>query len=435
MAVPPSRTTGLAYGWRQVGGLPRAGASLEVAALAWAVAFTFTLICPLGKQVPRRHSAGTHWRLRELRLTNLGNQAERKVQVLLVTEDRVEEPGHESSFSFTGISQQAPKAALSPSAPAAVLVKWLANPNLGPPKMERFPLLPGAHRRSSRRTCRTHLLSLLGVALACAAAVYAQWMPLMQLVRWLNPSVVWFVDVPPGVRAAALTIDDSPRGDGSSTEAILDMLREAGVRATFFVISGQVRTERHRALLRRMVAEGHELANHGRAEERAILLSDDEYARSLRVCDAFLRQYQPALRWHRPGSGFVNARMLRRSAALGYTTVLGSVFPHDPIVERAWHTAFFLEWRTRPGAVVIVHDRAYTAAALREALPAIAKRGISLGTLSQMLASAESGVPHVKSTAGSSFSSDPGRPYDGRQSASLRPRGFELHADVWRAEA
>ena len=186
-----------------------------------------------------------------------------------------------------------------------------------------------------------------------------------------------------------------------------------------------------------MVAEGHELANHGRAEERAILLTDDEYAWSLRVCDAFLRQYQPALRWHRPGSGFVNARMLTRSAALGYTTVLGSVFPHDPIVKRAWHTAFFLEWRTRPGAVVIVHDRAYTAAALREALPAIAKRGISLGTLSQMLASAESGTPHVKSTAGSSLSSDrPGdRSYDGRQSASLRPRGFELQADVWRAEA
>ena len=105
------------------------------------------------------------------------------------------------------------------------------------PVMERSPLLPGAHRRSSRRTSRTHLLLVLGVALAFAAAVYAQWMPLMQLVRWLNPSVMWFVDLPPGVRAAALTIDDSPRGDGSSTEAILDMLREAGVRATFFVIS------------------------------------------------------------------------------------------------------------------------------------------------------------------------------------------------------
>ena len=312
---------------------------------------------------------------------------------------------------------------------------YMPSAGFAQPVMERSPLLPGADRRSSRRTSRTHLLLVLGVALAFAAAVYAQWMPLMQLVRWLNPSVMWFVDLPPGVRAAALTIDDSPRGDGSSTEAILDMLREAGVRATFFVISGQVRTERHRALLRRMVAEGHELANHGRAEERAILLTDDEYAWSLRVCDAFLRQYQPALRWHRPGSGFVNARMLTRSAALGYTTVLGSVFPHDPIVKRAWHTAFFLEWRTRPGAVVIVHDRAYTAAALREALPAIAKRGISLGTLSQMLASAESGTPHVKSTAGSSLSSDPGRPYDGRQSASLRPRGFELQADVWRAEA
>ena len=37
MAVPPSRTTALAYGWRQVGGLPHAGASLEVAARALAL--------------------------------------------------------------------------------------------------------------------------------------------------------------------------------------------------------------------------------------------------------------------------------------------------------------------------------------------------------------------------------------------------------------
>jgi peptidoglycan/xylan/chitin deacetylase (PgdA/CDA1 family) len=56
----------------------------------------------------------------------------------------------------------------------------------------------------------------------------------------------------------ALTFDDGP---GPSTPAVLDALREAKARATFFVLGRQV--ERHPDLVRRIVAEGHELANHG----------------------------------------------------------------------------------------------------------------------------------------------------------------------------
>ncbi len=56
----------------------------------------------------------------------------------------------------------------------------------------------------------------------------------------------------------ALTFDDGP--DGTWTPMILDTLRSRGAPATFFVIGENV--ERHIALMRRIVAEGHEFGNH-----------------------------------------------------------------------------------------------------------------------------------------------------------------------------
>ena len=46
----------------------------------------------------------------------------------------------------------------------------------------------------------------------------------------------------------------------SYTPALLDVLRDCGVRATFFVIGEKV--ERHPEIVRRMVAEGHGVGNH-----------------------------------------------------------------------------------------------------------------------------------------------------------------------------
>ena len=56
----------------------------------------------------------------------------------------------------------------------------------------------------------------------------------------------------------ALTFDDGP--SPPYTEQILDILREHQVPATFFVCGRNV--EKHPDLLRRIVAEGHEVGNH-----------------------------------------------------------------------------------------------------------------------------------------------------------------------------
>ena len=59
---------------------------------------------------------------------------------------------------------------------------------------------------------------------------------------------------------AALTVDDGP--DRVATAALLDLLAEHGVRATFCVVGQQALAPGGAALLRRTVAEGHLLAAH-----------------------------------------------------------------------------------------------------------------------------------------------------------------------------
>lgn len=56
----------------------------------------------------------------------------------------------------------------------------------------------------------------------------------------------------------ALTFDDGP--DPTTTPTILDVLRQYGLKATFFVIGARV--EQHPELVERIVSEGHTLGNH-----------------------------------------------------------------------------------------------------------------------------------------------------------------------------
>jgi polysaccharide deacetylase family protein (PEP-CTERM system associated) len=68
------------------------------------------------------------------------------------------------------------------------------------------------------------------------------------------------------VEAFASTVNRSewerlPRRVERNTERLLDILAEAGVKATFFVL-GWI-AERHPALVRRIAADGHEVASHG----------------------------------------------------------------------------------------------------------------------------------------------------------------------------
>lgn len=74
-------------------------------------------------------------------------------------------------------------------------------------------------------------------------------------------SMVWGPVIPRGpigTRRVALTFDDGPTP--GATDRVLDVLRDRGVRATFFVIGANVRKSPD--LLRRIHGEGHLVGNH-----------------------------------------------------------------------------------------------------------------------------------------------------------------------------
>ncbi len=82
------------------------------------------------------------------------------------------------------------------------------------------------------------------------------------------------------VEAFARTIprtawDSFPRRVEANTDRILEQLAGAGVRATFFTL-GWV-AERHPALVRRIVAGGHELASHGHGHARVAALTQVQF--------------------------------------------------------------------------------------------------------------------------------------------------------------
>jgi peptidoglycan/xylan/chitin deacetylase (PgdA/CDA1 family) len=75
---------------------------------------------------------------------------------------------------------------------------------------------------------------------------------------------------------------------------------------------------------------------------------------------AWQQQQQQARnrRWFRPAGGWVNPAMVEAAERLGYTTVLGSVFPWDmwkvpfqPLVN-----ALYIWSKVYCGAVIVLHD-------------------------------------------------------------------------------
>jgi len=221
------------------------------------------------------------------------------------------------------------------------------------------------------------------------------------------PEVVW--RLPTKQARAALTIDDIPLlKSPTSLEEILDVLRQNGVTATFFVMSGfdldaadgGMENEaklRCRDLLKRAVDEGHELGNHMQFETPAISLTPEAFDKSFQHCDALLAEIcggeqawrARERRWFRPASALWSKHILARAQEKGYTTVISNCYSHD-IFEVTRHiNATYLAKRARPGAVIVVHDRWHTAETLRKALPLIAKKGLQLGTLSELQAVAD----------------------------------------------
>jgi peptidoglycan/xylan/chitin deacetylase (PgdA/CDA1 family) len=195
------------------------------------------------------------------------------------------------------------------------------------------------------------------------------------------------------VARVALTFDDGP---SAHTEAVADLIAAHGGAGTFFVLGDKIAG--HEALLRRMVAAGHELGNHtfshprcSRIEEAAIR---DELARAQEAITAASGR-APVL--VRPPYGDDPERVGAVGAGLGLACVLWDVDPVDWRERKVDRIVRRVLEGVHDGAIVDFHDgwpshhtgirdRTPTVDALREILPELVRRGYEPVTVSAMSA-------------------------------------------------
>ncbi|WP_229776062.1 polysaccharide deacetylase family protein [Deinococcus ruber] len=153
----------------------------------------------------------------------------------------------------------------------------------------------------------------------------------------------------------ALTFDDAPHP--MYEPLLLDLLRRADARATFFVIGRNARAYPY--FVRDMAEQGHEVANHTYHHVRLPGLPIAEATAEMQEADAVLQGITgKPVRYFRPPGGDYTPATLRAAEALGLTTVFWTDDPGDfqnpgdnVLLER--YTRML-----RRGGIVLLHDNA-----------------------------------------------------------------------------
>lgn len=154
-------------------------------------------------------------------------------------------------------------------------------------------------------------------------------------------------------RWVALTFDDGP--DPRYTPGVLDLLREFGCRATFFVVGSNV--EAHPDLAARIVTEGHRLANHthdhlwlDRVDGATVT---DQLVRGRDAVAAFDRSGTDLVR---PPRGWTSRAVAARTNELGLRSVFWNTCLESALRDGPAAAGEEVGAGLRPGDIVLAHD-------------------------------------------------------------------------------
>lgn len=220
---------------------------------------------------------------------------------------------------------------------------------------------------------------------------------------WIRGHLVCRVD---GVaNQIALTFDDGP--SAADTPRVLDTLARHGARATFFTLAQNVR--RHPQLIRRMAAEGHEVAIHGELHLPLLMLPPALIQREIRrSADAVMEAAGVTATHYRPPFGLMVPSQARFVRTLGYTSVLGDVYPEDAYQPPVETIVRRVVRRLTAGSILILHDgspigapsRARTVEALAAILRHMATHGLEGVSVERLLAASRAETAPAVSPGG-----------------------------------
>lgn len=212
----------------------------------------------------------------------------------------------------------------------------------------------------------------------------------------MNPDYLQIPKVPPpGARVSyssvnitapfvAMTFDDGPHP--SLTPRLLDILKQRNIKATFYVVGKNAQL--YPNIIRRMLAEGHEIGNHTWDHPSLSSISElkarEQMTKTARAVSNVSGYH---MRTMRPPYGATNQYIKEwMHRDYGYPTIIWTVDPLDWKRPGASVVTSRILAGARPGAIILAHDiHAGTIDAMPNTFDGLLSRGFKFVTVSQLL--------------------------------------------------
>ncbi|MFS8904360.1 polysaccharide deacetylase family protein [Synechococcus sp. H60.4] len=208
---------------------------------------------------------------------------------------------------------------------------------------------------------------------------------LHQGLKTLFPEALWELPADPSRQQVALTFDDGPHPQ--HTPALLQVLQEFQVPATFFVLGERVQRWPHLAWQIRQ--QGHGIGLHGWQHHSFTQLSRSELHNRLRrsqaalvaACGGIPEEYRAV----RPPNGLFWPQTLVDLRRWGFFPVMWSVVPEDWLEPPVALVVERVLAQVRPGSLIVLHDGAQggsqVAKVTRHLIPALREEGFDFVSL------------------------------------------------------
>ncbi|WP_199489360.1 MULTISPECIES: polysaccharide deacetylase family protein [unclassified Meiothermus] len=195
----------------------------------------------------------------------------------------------------------------------------------------------------------------------------------------------------PALALAALTFDDAPHP--LYAPLLLDTLRRAGVKATFFCIGRNALAYPY--FVRDMVRDGHEIGNHTFHHVRLNTLDKSMVLQEIQAANQVLERITGRpIHYFRPPGGRFSPTVLEAVRELNMTIVFWTDDPGDFQNLPSATLENRLERKLRQGGIVLLHDNVLSSIEiLPDFLRLAERRGIRLGTVEELVQSHLSKTP------------------------------------------
>ena len=189
------------------------------------------------------------------------------------------------------------------------------------------------------------------------------------------------------------TFDDGP--SPIWTPQILDELKKANVKATFFMIGHHV--QKYPDIARRVAYEGHTIGNHGYAHSVILYYTPAEIEEEIKYTEHVIREVTgQTTKIFRPPKAWIKQSTKEKIKSMGYDVVLWSLNSKDWVSFNFKYSVSYLIRYIKNGDILLFHDsgnifsreggdRSQTVKAIGPLVTALQEKGFEIVSIEEFL--------------------------------------------------